>query len=104
VQTRFVNKGHIDQQNPKTGPDDPAYDPTLSYSTSDNTTPRYFVVNLNASLDVEWLDIDRFQVFGSINNFFDKTPPFSGGQVGGANAINFDTLGRTVRFGVRMKF
>ena len=104
VQTRFVNAGHIDQQNPKTGPDDPDYDPTLSYSTSDNTTPKYFIVNLNASLDVPWLDLDKFQVFASINNFFDKNPPFSGGQVGGANAINFDTLGRSVRFGVRMKF
>jgi iron complex outermembrane receptor protein len=104
VQTRFVNSGHIDQQNPKTGPDDPDYDPALSYSVSDNTTPKYFVVNLNASMDIDVESVDKLQVFASINNFFDKNPPFSGGGVGGANAINYDTLGRSVRFGVRMKF
>jgi len=104
VQTRFVNDGYMDLQNPKKGPDDPTYNPALSYSASDNTTGKYFLFNLNASYDLKWFDLEKFQVFGSINNLFDRDPPFSTGSVGGVNAINYDTLGRTYRMGVRLKF
>ncbi|HMA12559.1 MAG TPA: TonB-dependent receptor [Steroidobacteraceae bacterium] len=104
VQTRFVNDGYMDLQNPKTGPDSSTYNPAVSYSASDNTTGKYFLFNLNASYDLKWFDIDKFQVFGSINNLLDRDPPFSTGSVGGVNAINYDTLGRTYRLGVRMKF
>jgi outer membrane receptor protein involved in Fe transport len=104
IQSRFVNDGYMDLQNPKTGPDDPAYNPALSYSVTDNTTGKYFLFNLNASYDLKWFDLERFQVFGSINNVFDRDPPFSTGSVGGVNAINYDTMGRTYRVGVRMKF
>lgn len=104
LQMRFVNTGNMDLQNPKKGPDDPSYDPTLSYSASDNTTGRYFLFNLNASYDLKWFDLEKFQVFASINNLLDRDPPFSTGSVGGVNAINYDTLGRTYRVGFRMKF
>lgn len=104
IQSRFVSPGKMDLQNPKTGPDDPAFDPALSYSVTDNTTGTYFLFNLNASYDLKWRNLERFQVFGSINNLFDRDPPFSSGAVGGVNAINYDTLGRTFRFGVRLKF
>jgi iron complex outermembrane recepter protein len=104
VQTRWVAPGNMDLQNPKTGPDDSAYDPTRSYSVSDNTTGNYFVTNLNASYDLKWFGLDKFQVFGSVSNLFDRHPPFSSGAVGGTNAINYDTLGRMYRAGVRLKF
>jgi outer membrane receptor protein involved in Fe transport len=104
LQTRYVASGHMDQQNPKTGPDDPDYNPGLSYSVSDNTTSSYMVFNLNASYDLKAFNTERFQVFASINNLFDKDPQFSSGAVGGVNAINYDTLGRTYRMGVRLKF
>lgn len=104
VQTRFVAPGKMDLQNPKTGPEDPAYDPTLGYSVTDNTTGTYFLFNLNASYDLPWGNLERFQVFATINNLFDRDPPFSSGAVGGVNAINYDTLGRTYRMGFRLKF
>lgn len=104
LQTRWVKEGRMDMQNPKTGPDDTGYDPALSYSASDNNTPNYFVFNLNASYDLPLFDIERFQVFGSINNLLDKDPPFSTGSVAGVNAINYDTLGRNYRVGLRAKF
>jgi iron complex outermembrane receptor protein len=104
VQTRWVDKGHIDLQNPKTGPDSSTYNPLLSYSVSDNTTGNYFVFSLNASYDLKWFDLQRFQVFGSVNNLFDRQPGFSSGSVGGVNAINYDTLGRTYRLGFRLKY
>jgi outer membrane receptor protein involved in Fe transport len=104
IQSRFVSPGKMDLQNPKTGPDDPDYDPALSFSASDNTTGTYFLFNLNASYDIDWGNLERFQVFGSINNLLDRDPPFSTGAVGGVNAINYDTMGRTYRMGVRLKF
>jgi len=104
LQTRWVAPGNLDLQNPKTGPDDPDYDPTVSYSASDNDTGNYFVFNLNASYDLHIANLDGFQVFGSINNLLDRQPPFSSGGVGGVNAINYDTLGRTYRMGVRLRF
>ncbi len=104
LQTRFVKEGRMDMQNPKKGPDDSGYNPALSFSASDNNTPNYFVFNLNASYDLAMFDIERLQVFGSINNLLNKDPPFSTGGVAGSNAINFDTLGRTYRMGVRAKF
>jgi iron complex outermembrane recepter protein len=103
LQARWVGKGHMDLQNPKKGPDDPTYDPTESYSVSDNTNSTYAVLSLNASYDVPWLNLERFQIFGSINNLLDRDPPFSSGQVGGVNAMNYDTMGRTLRVGFRMK-
>jgi len=104
VQTRYVGGGHMDLQNPKTGPDDPDYDPTLSYSVNDNTTGSYFLFNLNASYDLPIASFERVQLFGNISNLLDRDPPFSTGAVAGVNAINYDTMGRTYRVGVRMKF
>ena len=37
-------------------------------------------------------------------DLLDRDPPFSTGAVGGVNAINYDTMGRTYRMGVRLKF
>jgi iron complex outermembrane receptor protein len=102
-QTRYVSAGVLDLQNPKTGPDSPNYNPALSYSVNNNQVPSYFVFSLNGSYDMKWLNLDKFQVFASINNLFDKNPPFSAGNVGGANATFFDTLGRTYKVGFRMK-
>ncbi len=104
LQTRYVSPGLMDQQNPKTGPESVDYDPTLSYSASDNTTDSYVLFNLNGSYDLSWFGLERFQIFGSINNLLDRSPPFSTGSVGGVNAINYDTLGRSFRLGARIKF
>jgi outer membrane receptor protein involved in Fe transport len=40
----------------------------------------------------------------SVNNLWDKDPPFSAGGTGGVNGIFYDTLGRTYRVGVRLTF
>lgn len=103
IQARYVSDGVLDLQNPKTGPESPDYDPTLSYSVTDNTVPSYVVFSLNGSYDFQWFNLERAQLFASVNNLFDKTPPFSAGAVGGTNAIYFDALGRTYRVGLRIK-
>jgi outer membrane receptor protein involved in Fe transport len=43
-------------------------------------------------------------VTGTINNLFDKSPPFTGGGISGASAGFHDTMGRSYRMGVRMEF
>jgi outer membrane receptor protein involved in Fe transport len=56
--------------------------------------------------------VGSLQVFGVIDNLFDKQPPFASGITtfglananGGTNAIFFDTLGRLYRVGVRLSF
>ena len=55
---------------------------------------------------------NTLQVFGVIDNLFNKQPPFASGSGafgltngnGGTNAIFYDTLGRMYRVGVRMSF
>lgn len=104
TQVRYTSDGVLDKQMPKTGPDEPGYDPSLVGSVSDNTVPSYAVVNLSGSYDFKWFGLEKFQVWASLNNVFDKEPPFSQGFVGGANPIYFDTLGRTYRVGMRVNF
>jgi outer membrane receptor protein involved in Fe transport len=73
-------------------------------SVDDNYVKPYFNFSLNASYNLKVADMKQFQVFGSINNLFDKSPPFTGGGISGASASYHDTMGRAYRAGVRLKF
>jgi outer membrane receptor protein involved in Fe transport len=73
-------------------------------SVDNNWVKPYFNFALNASYDLKVSDLKQFQVYGSINNLFDKTPPFTGGGTSGATSSYHDIMGRAYRFGVRMKF
>jgi len=64
----------------------------LTYSVNDGTVPSYFLFNLSGSYDFKWFNLDKLQVFATVDNLFDKDPPFSAGAVGGANAVFFDAL------------
>ncbi|MEO6078256.1 MAG: TonB-dependent receptor [Steroidobacteraceae bacterium] len=78
---------------------------TLLYGSIDNNKVKPYVnYSLNGSYNLRIANMKQFQVFGSINNLFDKTPPFSGGGISGASAQYHDTMGRAYRMGVRMKF
>ena len=50
------------------------------------------------------------QLFAAINNLFDEEPPiaagsgFGGNANGGTNAVFFDTLGQSLRLGLRVNF
>lgn len=104
LQARWISDGRLDQQNPKTGPGEPGYDPGLTYSVDDNTVGNYFLFSANASYDFKNFGAQRSELFVSVNNLFDRKPPFSAGAVGGVNATFFDVLGRTFRVGMRLKF
>jgi len=76
----------------------------LNGSVDNNWVKPYFNFSLNSSYDMRVANTRQFQVFGSINNLFDKSPPFTGGGLSGASAGYHDTMGRAYRMGVRMKF
>jgi outer membrane receptor protein involved in Fe transport len=76
----------------------------LNGSVDRNWVDSYFNFALNGSYDVKVPNLKQMQVFGSINNLFDKSPPFSGGGISGATAQYHDIYGRSYRMGVRMRF
>ncbi|MDQ2642098.1 MAG: TonB-dependent receptor [Pseudomonadota bacterium] len=76
----------------------------LSGSVDNNWVEPYVNFSLTGSYNLDVGNMKEFQVFGSINNLFDKSPPFTGGGISGATANFHDTMGRAYRMGVRMKF
>ncbi len=107
VSTRYIGGARLD--NAWTDdPQDPDYvngfGQLLNGSVDNNWVKPYFNFGLNGSYDLQVADMKQFQVFGSISNLFDKSPPFTGGGLSGASAQYHDTMGRSYRMGVRMKF
>ncbi|MEO6080164.1 MAG: TonB-dependent receptor [Steroidobacteraceae bacterium] len=77
----------------------------LLYGSVDNNRVKPYVnYSLNGSYNLRIASMKQFQVFGSVNNLFDKTPPFTGGGISGATAQYHDTFGRAYRMGVRLRF
>jgi iron complex outermembrane receptor protein len=115
VQTRFTSAGKLDAL--RASPEDPGYDflvdnnysspsglEIVPSSINRNRVPSHVTFNLSGSYDFEMRDADSTQVYALVTNVLDRDPPISPTGVGGANAIFFDTLGRSYRVGVRMKF
>jgi iron complex outermembrane recepter protein len=78
-----------------------------------NYVPSYFLFGLNATYSFQNLPgFKGAQVFAQVNNIFNKTPPFTGGEsafgpansYGGTNPIFFDVLGLAYRVGFRLSF
>jgi outer membrane receptor protein involved in Fe transport len=101
TQGRWVKEGDVYAE--RFGPNDSNYDHNRIDSLSDNALPNYFVWSLTGSYDFTVQDV-QLNVFGTINNLFDKDPPISGVGVGGASSIFYDTLGRNFRVGLRAEF
>jgi outer membrane receptor protein involved in Fe transport len=105
VQVRYVGKGRFETWTPNgappVAPGDPNYDPTDINSINDNTVSSATYVNLSASYKI----IEGIELFGSINNLFDRKPPIApGGNGYPTNPVYFDTYGRLWRAGVRVRF
>ncbi|HEY7806126.1 MAG TPA: TonB-dependent receptor [Croceibacterium sp.] len=106
VQLRYVGSGRYLTVLPNgdlpIGPGDTGYATTNPDSISNNHVSSATYVNLDASY--KFLD-DRFELFGSVNNVFDKNPVIApGGNGYPTNPVYFDTYGRTWRVGVRVRF
>lgn len=107
LSARYVGGARLDNRWTD-DPEDPAYrnewGELLYGSVDHNRVKPYFNFALNGSYDLHVAGMQQFQVFGSINNLFNKSPPFTGGGVSGASAQYHDILGRAYRAGVRMRF
>jgi hypothetical protein len=107
VLARYVGGAKLDNEW-SDDPLDPRYrnaaGQLLYGSVDDNRVDPWLDFSLAASLDLEVQDLPQFQLFGSIANVFDKRPPFTGGGISGASAQYYDTLGRSFRVGVRLRF
>jgi outer membrane receptor protein involved in Fe transport len=107
-QMRFVGHGIMDYNNPD------GSSPTTGLAILPRAeVPSYQVFSLSGMYAFENIGpLGQFQVYGVIDNVFDKQPPFASGitafglanNFGGTNATFFDTLGRMYRIGVRMNF
>jgi len=81
------------------GPDDPAYTPYLPNSVSNNRVGSAFYINLNARVKLAGSDDHRVELFGTVNNLFDRDPP-SNLRLN-ANPVIFDGIGRYYKIGLR---
>ncbi len=105
VQARYVGPGRFmvltAAGGPPIAPGDPGYDTTDDNSISDNSVNDAVYFNLSLSYDVT----EQVQLFGSVNNLFDRDPVIApGGNGFPTNPVYFDTFGRTLRVGARVNF
>jgi len=99
VQIRHISSGRYQVTN--IGPDESGYSPDLPNSINDNRVKAVTYVNVNFQLKVN----DRFELFGVVNNLFDKDPPRNiPSSFGPTNPVLYDVLGRAYRMGVRLSF
>jgi outer membrane receptor protein involved in Fe transport len=84
------------------------YDITASpegRSVDRNWVKPYYNFTLSTSYRLDVGNLRKFEIRGTINNLFDKDPPFSGGgTLSGASANYHDTFGRSFRLGLSMDF
>ena len=102
LQGRFINSGVVDAT--RIDPSDAGYAPTLLNSTNDNHVASAFYANLFGTFDVPAFGDTTVQLFGVVNNLFDKDPPFAPEGQYPTNPTYFDQIGRTYRVGVRVQF
>ncbi len=108
---RHVGQGKLNAT--WTGPEDAGYDPTKANSVSTNRVKPVTYVNLAWSYQIPFGgdEDQRVELFGSVENLFDKDPPIApgGGPSVGAtayptNPTYFDTFGMRWKAGLRVKF
>jgi hypothetical protein len=99
--------GAVINRNYGDSPDDPNYQNVngafLNGSIDNNWIKPYVNFSLNGSYRLKVADLKQVEVFGSINNLFNKSPPFAGSS-GSSAGPGVDLLGRAYRMGVRLKF
>ncbi|MCW2396533.1 MULTISPECIES: TonB-dependent receptor domain-containing protein [unclassified Sphingobium] len=109
LQVRRIGSGIGDVT--KVGPEDEGYDPSLPNSISVNRFDGATYVDLAMTYRIPFGSGDQnFEIFGKIENLFDKSPPIavatggSGGSPYPTNPVFFDTLGARFQTGVRVRY
>ena len=78
TQGRYTSDGSLDLVSPRRDPSDPLYDPTRINSIVDNHVASYLTQNVTASYDF-MVRRHGLETWMSVNNIWDKDPPFSSG-------------------------
>jgi outer membrane receptor protein involved in Fe transport len=108
---RHVGKGVLNVT--LTGPEDEGYSPTLPGSITTNRVPARTYVNLAMSYALLRGGDGKpnIDIFGSVENLFDRKPPVAPGGLNNSvsspyptNPVFFDTFGTRFRAGVRAQF
>jgi len=108
---RHIGKGILNVT--LVGPEDPGYSPTLAGSISSNRVPSRTYLNLAMSYALlRGADRSRdIEIFGSVENLFDRVPPAAPGGLMNSvsslyptNPVFFDTFGMRFRAGIRAAF
>ncbi len=108
VQARYVGPGKFEEITAlggiAVGPGDPGYSTTNPNSISNNHVPSAVYVNLYAAYKLPFHN-QAMEVFGQINNVFNKNPPIApGGNGYPTNPVYFDTYGMAWKVGFRFKY
>lgn len=98
VHERFISGGIFDVL--LLGPEDAGYAITKTNTVNTNRVDGAFYTDLNLGYEVN----DNVEVFGVINNLFDKTPPRAASAQGATNQVFFDPIGRYFKAGARVRF
>ena len=103
AQIRYVSKGVYNAT--QIGPHQSGYTAIAANSISDNSVDSEVYVNLNAAYDVIDSGGRKLQVFGVVNNLFDKDPPNDlPSSYGVTNPVLYDPVGRSFKVGVRFTY
>ncbi|MEJ0035120.1 MAG: TonB-dependent receptor [Gammaproteobacteria bacterium] len=101
LQARYIDSGVLDST--RLDPTDAGYAPTLVNSTNDNHVASATYFNLFGSYDLALAGDTSVQLFASVNNLFDKEPPFAPELQYPTNPTYFDQIGRSYRAGFRVR-
>jgi outer membrane receptor protein involved in Fe transport len=106
---RYIPQGKFNAQ--FKGPDDPTYQgwntstgAPIVNTINDNIVKKAYYFNLNSSYNLSQEGTRKVQVFGSINNLFNRSPPMAPSLQYPTNPVYFDQIGRYFRAGVRFSF
>jgi outer membrane receptor protein involved in Fe transport len=97
LHSRYIAKGIFDTT--LFGPEDAGYVITAASSISSNRVESRLYFDLNASYRLN----DRLELFGVVNNLFDRDPPLAASAQGGTNQVYFDPIGRYFKVGARLR-
>ena len=112
VQARYIGSGRFETIDPTTGlavlgPGDPGYSTTYAASINNNKVASATYVNLALTYRLPWMkqDGESLELFGTLDNVFDRDPAVApGGNGYPTNPVYFDTIGRRWDLGLRLKF
>jgi outer membrane receptor protein involved in Fe transport len=95
---RYIPRAILDPT--KVGPEDSGYNINLPNSVNINRVDARFYLDLTARIKIpDGSGVDRYEVFGTINNVLDKGEPAQLRLFG--NAQQFDPIGRFFKVGIR---